>query len=468
MNNKGNITVFLCLILSVMLLLGLTVINVVKNYSYKEQAVMSARIALRNVRAEYNSYIFENYHILLFDMEYGGKREGAIEEKIKRDIESNLGEDFTVEEVALTSYTGVMDNDCYALKEQVSDYIAYALAEDVGEKILESTGGTDGTLPDEVADAMESGEFDVAGNVDENEESEDEKDVDDPRDVASKLGNLGILSFVMPKDLKLSDTVLDIFSLPSYGCSGLLSEFQEINYDFDDYDRLKSDLNSSGEWADDIKNCGVGVIYADEVFNCATNNQVNQSSVLVCEREYLICGKSTDYQNLKGVVEKIIAIRFPVNFTYLVTDASKRAEIKKVTGIIGTILPVAEPIFRYLISGAWAYIESVAEVRALLEGKTITFNKNSGNWITDIYNLEESIYGEIKEDESGLDYEDYLAILLAMKSDEIYPRMLDIIQINTIENSGDIKLNKCAVELSVDIQISYPEGESSFNISGGY
>lgn len=65
MNNKGQITVFLCLIISSMLLLGLTFVKIADRYSARQKAVMDGRIALSNIKTEYNRYIFDNYHILL-------------------------------------------------------------------------------------------------------------------------------------------------------------------------------------------------------------------------------------------------------------------------------------------------------------------------------------------------------------------------------------------------------------------
>ena len=156
------------------------------------------------------------------------------------------------------------------------------------------------------------------------------------------------------------------------------------------------------------------------------------------EREYLIAGKSSDYDNLENVVHRIMAIRFPANFISLLGDSEKMALIDPVAEALFVATGVPASVYKYLIAGCWSYVESVADVRNLLKGKRVPFMKNSDTWITDLSSLETSIYNDTEDTGEGLSYEDYLMILLAVNSDDMYVRMLDLMQINARQEQDDL------------------------------
>ena len=99
MNNKGQITVFVCLILTAFLLIGMTALRVCKHFANKEEAAIAVNSAVSDVKSEYNSYIFEHYHILLFDKTDYGKGEAAVEEEFYENVKLNLSNDCTVNRV---------------------------------------------------------------------------------------------------------------------------------------------------------------------------------------------------------------------------------------------------------------------------------------------------------------------------------------------------------------------------------
>lgn len=65
MNNKGRIVVFISMITAVMLVLITLVIQVVILSAAKSKNVIATRLSMSDIKACYNSYIFEHYHILL-------------------------------------------------------------------------------------------------------------------------------------------------------------------------------------------------------------------------------------------------------------------------------------------------------------------------------------------------------------------------------------------------------------------
>ena len=210
------------------------------------------------------------------------------------------------------------------------------------------------------------------------------------------------------------------------------------------------------------------MVYAKGVFNCATNLTVNEGTVFDFELEYIICGDKSDYKNLNKTVKRLIALRLPIDFTYLLTDTSRMARVKSIAASISASTGVPYSVVKYLISGCWAYVESVADVKLLLKGKKLPFDKSGSNWLTDIDNLGGSLDDADFEDEAGMDYEDYLMILMALNMDTAYLRMLDLMQLNARQIYPDFKMENAAVGLTAEVSLIYDGSEFDYRISGGY
>lgn len=465
MNNKGQITVFLSLIMTALVVLCLFAVKICTYYNAKSKAAQVVNTAISDVKSEYNSYIFEHYHILLFDKTDYGKGEAAVEELIYESVKENLDKDQTKIDIAITGFDLISDNDCEALKLQIDDYTVYAALEYGADTILSKTGGKEAAIDENVVEDMDA-------DTKEKKTKPDEQDsfgnsADDPRNFTKTMGKKGILFFVAPDDLEISTDTINLSGCPSMGKISF-SDFYGTNEKFDSYSRLKKDLKQGGTWNNELINAGCGLAYARDVFNCALNQNVNEDTVFKFEIEYLICGRASDYMNLRSTVYKIISIRFPINYSYLLTDASKMSRVKAIAFSLSLTTAIPEPILKYLIAGCWSYIEAVSDVRELMRGHKVSFEKNSDNWKTDIDNLANSFIEEGDNQEEGLDYEDYLMILLAVKMDSAYTRMLDIMQLNASKIYPDFKMSNAAVGLTVDASIEYDDSVFNFNISGGY
>ena len=242
----------------------------------------------------------------------------------------------------------------------------------------------------------------------------------------------------------------------------------DIENKFNSYSRLKKDLKKNSEWNSALIDAGCGLSYAKCVFNCATNMNNNDNTVFDFELEYLICGDCSDYKNLNKTIKRIIAIRFPIDFTYLLTDSSKMSRVKSIALALNASTGIPYPIMKYLIAGCWSYVEAAADVKVLLRGDKLPFEKNSESWITDIDNLGGSLNAADIDDDSGMSYEDYLMILIALNMDKAYMRMLDVMQLNARQIYPEFFIENAAVGLSADVSISYGDSVFEFNISGGY
>ena len=457
MNNRGYVTVFLTLLLSGLLLIFAAVYMLVKLGSAKGVSAMALRSAMSSVRAEYNRYLYDQYHVLLLDSDMDGEGTGRLEAEVESRLSENLGDEYTVKDVQLTGATRLMDNDLAEFKRQVEDIVPY-LALDYGVDYLkEKVKGCDSPVTEEDfydGDAnSEGGKIDGDENLEElaegwekdvesgehggSEGSFDERkkgsDYDDPRDKTKELKGAGVAGLIAPEDMEVTGNVLKPEELPSFGKTGILK--LEVDTRFKSFDRLKQDSMQINGWLDGVSEYASGLVYASNCFNCLSK-KVQKGTALELEMEYLIAGKTTDIENYRAVVNRIIAIRMACNLAYILTDAEKMTLCMELATSLCWYFPPAIPVVKYLIAGAWCYLEAVADAYRLVHGKKTPYIKTSATWITGLEgltNFEDALQGD--DVESGLDYKEYLMILMAMDMNAVYYRMLDVMQVNVAEKN---------------------------------
>ena len=512
MNNKGRIVVFMSMITGVFLVLIVVVLQVVVQSNAKSKTVIAGRLSISDIKACYNSYIFEHYHILLFDTKAGGG-EAGIEERLTGYFSGKLGEGFADAEAAITDMDMLSDDSYAAFDEQIRDYAVYGLAEDGIAAIREKTGGQDGTLPADLKEDMEEAQNEQA--VGEQAETEGKtgsgtpdtehgaqalggqatehgtqalggqatehgtqasdrqemldkmKDADDPRDYTKRLSSSAILNLVLPGDKTVSDAQAEFIDVPSSRLGSLLTDFKEVDRRFDDMTGMMNGLLVLGSWQDALTDTGTQALYAAEVFNSYLETK-NDSAVLMYEQEYLIAGKSSDYENLRSVAHRIIGIRFPINYVSLCGQVDKMSKLTTLATSIAAAAPYLIPAVKYLLAGCWAYIEAIADTRVLFDGKKAAFAKTSENWITDIDHIGESLSQETEDVEGGLDYQAYLTILELIHMEQTKLRMLDLMQINAMQENAEFRIRNAAVGLEADFSCSYDGWTYYFHQKGNY
>ena len=352
------------------------------------------------------------------------------------------------------------------------------------DQMKEKTGGQDGTLPEEVKEDMETAEvktdgMDVAEVDDtsdagalgsENMDAENptiQPEVDDPRDYTKKLSSSIILNLVLPGDKTVSDATISLVDAPSLRLIGFFSDYKEVDRDFDSMVPLLEGLTALGSWQDSLTDTGLQLAYIGQVFN-SYREEKNDTAVLAYEQEYLIAGKSSDYENLKSVAHRMIGIRYPINYIGLIRQPDKMQTLTELATSIAGAAPYLIPALKYFLAGCWAYIESIADVRILFDGKKAPFMKNADNWITDIEHISESLSKETEDAENGLDYQAYLSILQAMNIDGATARMLDLMQINTMQEEKEFRILHAAVGLEADFESTFGGQRFQYHQSVAY
>lgn len=186
------------------------------------------------------------------------------------------------------------------------------------------------------------------------------------------------------------------------------------------------------------------------------------------EKEYIICGNSTDMANLKSIVNRILVIRTVCNFISLFTDSSKNAQAMEVASIAFgfTGIPAVVEAAKIIIMFMWAYEEALVDMYALLEGSSVPLIKTGQQILLSMEELpllsKNLIMRKAKNYKntntiSGVNYDLYLNLFMVMSDEnKLAYRCMDLIQgnINKTYNQ-DIKLKKCAYGISSTVNVSF-------------
>ncbi len=189
--------------------------------------------------------------------------------------------------------------------------------------------------------------------------------------------------------------------------------------------------------------------YLNYYFSCETGEGKvkDQEHALDYELEYCIAGNSSDQENLEKTVKKLLLIREAGNFATIMQDGKKQAlALEIATAAVGfTGIPPLIQAVQIGILLAWSYIESILDVRCLLSGGKIPLVKQITDWKSDV-SLGGEVLKEKKEQaqnqEQGLDYREYLQVLLLLVPEDILVlRAMDVIEHNIRQENPFFRMN---------------------------
>lgn len=151
---------------------------------------------------------------------------------------------------------------------------------------------------------------------------------------------------------------------------------------------------------------------------------------------------------------------------YLLSDSAKMAEAQAMalalTAVI--LLPeLAEPV-KYTILFAWAYVESLQDVKTLLGGGRVPIFKTAADWRTGINSLK-NVRESLSEDSggNGLNYKEYLQIMIFLQdAGTRTERAMDIIEmdIRRTPGNGRFRLDGCFDAYQAHLEVTSRFGYS--------
>lgn len=447
---SGSITLFYSLVLVLCISLVLALVEGARMRGLRIFANQQADVVSESVLTMYDDVLQEEYGI--YGMNVSGE-EGIVlsgfEEEAKSLAKINLqqdGEGFQLYRLALQAasideYQLITDRGGENFRNQITEYMKTQISKVVAKEIQDRTSAsqqnqqTSQTAEERVRDANNSiqkakeAEKEAAKQKSSNKQTHSapskkvsSEETENPLEYLAAWKDKGMLSLLGIDTEKVSSKSVDKstcldkrtlkegnWSLQENGYTGDNAETWYQQVLLDEYVLEKfSNYQSTVQWSD--------------------------SDALSYGVEYIIVGKDSDAENLKVVLEKILAIREAANFVYLQTDSEKKAASYSLALTLAGA--TANPIFIKAVEegilAVWAFAEAISDVRTLVSGGAVPLVKTAASWKTDITALSKSsTFSETQSDKNGMKYEDYLRIILASISQQkLTMRTMDMIEKN--------------------------------------
>lgn len=447
---KGYMSVYLALTLTAILALVLSVIEGARISAIRMKSECVCDIGMNSVLAEYHREMLEQYDLLFVDMSYGkqtadiSNTQAHLLYYLQNNLTNNMSfwgiqmKDFlavNVDRAAIVKYSIASDGKGEVLKRQVTDYMRdypTGMFIDLVSSWIPSIQTLDSR---DIASERGSYEAQISSIGLPVEEVEpgvfEEVPLNNPADVANATRASGVLNLV------LDDT----------------SQLSKVNVDLTEYISHRPLQKGDGvcKEAEEITGTANDVVFQAYLFDkCGWYGQELEKSLLKYQIEYIIAGKDTDWENLEAVAKKLLRWREVANVIYILSDSGKVAEAEAMALALSavTLMPaLLEPV-KYTILFAWAYLESLMDVRRLLKGGKVPLVKTAEDWRTGINGLLD-VKGSLTggdNGEQGLSYKEYLqAMLFLADADTRTMRAMDIMEMDIRNTPGNshFKLDGC-------------------------
>lgn len=498
MYQRAEITVFLSLILLLILSFLLSLVQSAWIQMAKGEVRSVSEMSMESVFGEYQTELLNYYDLFLID---GGYRTGSYAEDTVLRHYRHYAEACTeqggsdvfghtvnwklhMQDAKISAIQMATDQGGEAILYEISDYMQMHTgvellqgltgqgeslqkqAENLKQKQEQYTRENRKNIEDMVA-AQEAGGEQTEEEEDSNASSASSQ-VENPLDHIHAVQKVSILDLVMPEGRTVSDKKADTKNLAShrnlrtgYGHAAWAKERSQTLDQILFYTYLHEKLLSFTD--------------KGSANRSVTGTEHTLTHGLDYELEYLIYGAGSDRENLEKTVGKLLLLREGINFAYLLTDSAKVGEAEALAAVLAGsagMPPLVEPI-KWALLLAWAYGESVLDVKALLGGGKLSPVKTAANWKLALSNLGDIGSTAVTHgDDSGQTYEEWLMLLLAtgQRSRHVL-RFCDLLELN-LNREPDVKgfrMDDCIYGMTIENVWETDRGITyTFPISYGY
>ncbi len=499
MTNKGSITVFLALILSLILSLVCTSIESVRMAAARTQILSGLDIGLYSLFGQYDRELLEDYDLFFLNAsgDSGNLNLGAVYDELESYMKPVLNQNsqkLSVVQGGFTGYRLATDEDGEVFYRQAVNYVRDTLgsrgvemildgfqekqeqvgrAEEAGKQAEEKNTLENYDTEMEAAaknseEAARQEEEAARGNGEEGNFSSGEQtsgesfsdgqtdtQVVNPIPVLKRIRKMGLLDLIVPAQKGISDNQVE---------KGELLSERSIQKGMSMPGTIKKDTSYSSR-----------LLFQQYLSDKLGNYMEPAAGGLQYQMEYLLCGKNSDRENFKSVAGRLLLIREGVNAACLLADSGKRAQIQSLALAIasGFLIPPAAVIIEAALLLCWSFAESILDLRELMHGGKVPLIKNPSDWqisLENLPNLLEGLDTQRKSSEDGISYEDYLQILLLSQSKkEKLERGMDMVELSVRKTTGrqGFRLDHCieAAEISVDVKAN---GRRTYTVTKQY
>ncbi len=455
-NARGYLSIYLSLTLVVMLSLCLTLIDGARRSGIRLESECAVDIGLTSVMAEYHRELFQQYNLFYIDSSYGtsvptycntqARLQYYIEENLtggnkehfdfvyKDFLDLKLG-DVYIETIALAT-----DDDGKRFQKNAAqamlDEVGAGLAEDVLEwvGVVERKSLTEYDLEKERKKVNQDIEEMLSEKRKEDEEKWISVEIPNPLKYIEEFVAKGILQSILGGD-KISSQTID---LSPY----ILAR------------KRRGQLRRGNAVCTDEVSAVEKVLFHEYIMRHAGFwGQENEGSLLKYQVEYVLGGTESDATNLAKTLTRLFQIRGAANIIYLYGDKGKMNVVNATSHVITALVPEFEGIVSAALVLGWAYVESLYDLKVLMAGGRIPLLKKEEDWHYDLDSILESVDMEVKDKSSkGLDYKDYLHILLFLSDGEtIAFRFMDLVEMEIRRTKGNenFRMDGCIEWLEV-------------------
>ena len=474
---SGSVTVFGAMIFLVVFSLFMTLIQSVYHSATKARIDSALALAAESAFAGYSNEVFNRYGIFVL------KSSSLAMERTREVLTANMaGSKAGLRSVCFTGETVMTDNGGEPFYRQAVDYMkSEGIAGYVADKLSDEgkqadDAGKIGTLAEKLgrstdtnasAEKMAEDIESLMGNAGEEDSSGVNASLKRNLENAAALEGGGEETERDPyKEKAYSDakTLLGsgLTKLVLGQGAGISGKSMNLAGWTPNEGLVKSD-----KLPDTYQNSANDILFREYLlmtFNSYldVNPDSNHEEKLDYGLEYIIAGKRSDKDNLELVMRKIFLIREGMNFTYILTHG----ELKEQAQIFATLLfgwtlnPLNIKAAEYGVIALWAAGESVADLKNLYGGKKVPLVKNAESWNL---SLEGVIRGGLNPKDSGgqrgLDYKDYLRILLLGNNSVKCARAMDVIEMRMIgAGEEDFRMRNCIFSMGVRGDFTMPFG----------
>ena len=446
----GYLTVFMALILPLILSLYFALLQGARMNASRLEVTCAADAAADAAMTEFSAALFSRYDLFFIDTSYGSGfcSEAALSSRLTYYFEKNLMPSpvhsvlgagsftgLTGEAVLVTGTRYAADLSYLPLRQQIYAYmsadpagaLAAGLAEilDLWEGLPVDPAGWSGKM-EEAGQSLE-GLLEKSRRRQEEQLEEEEEGEEHP----DREGNL-LSEFASFRDQPVLAQVLG----EETGVSGARTDLSVL---FSGRGRI-SGTGLVTENSHDYPPASSLVLNAYLAEKCGSYTKAREGSLLQYQLEYILQGKDSDKANLEKTVETLLFMRWALNGFFLVKDPARQAELDAAAAALSLalLIPEFEPMVKAALLAAWAYLESIQDLKILLRGGRIPLVKNPETWKTDLESLAHMTTSDTEEGAAGLAYGEYLQILLYIEGSDLRcQRLMDIMEMDIRRTPGN-------------------------------
>lgn len=473
---QGAMTVFFSILTVLFLSLGCTLAESARVQGARVKAAAVLDLGIFSVFGEYERELLEEYDVFGVDGAYGGGTFGA--KSLQKRLDEYMSYNITPDRMTIltggslfpmdtggsrvTEYLLLTDESGGVFRDQVVQNLKSALGTEIAAGVLKARQQAEelekaGETYEQQEKAAEEGLLEAEEKQRQLEEAEkakeqqgtgeivvvepDKEKLENPLDLIKKIKKMGILGIVLKNPEELSAKRVTQKELPSH---------RKLEKGGMVWERDESGIVGEGIFQE----------YLFEHFSCAVDEK--KEGALDYELEYLLAGKDSDEGNLKTVVNKLLLLREGANFLYLLSNTEMRHSAEALSVVLSGGTPGLTAAIGAALLAAWAYGESLLDVRILLAGGKVPVTKTKESFRLSLENLGRllDVLKECGEAEGeGMDYRGYLQLLFLTGKRSSYPmRALDLIECRLRREDG-------LQSFQVDHCVAGMEAEAEWNLT---